>query len=132
MLLTSELVSNALLHARSATGRGLLLIETMASAWGTEPVDGGKVVWFEAAERGDRYVDLSFHVPPDLAEAVVRFSQLLTAADDYCRHGELLTLAPPPQAVVFRNWYLGEFVAQIGGSDPTPWPEYRARGLQPT
>lgn len=81
MLLTSELVTNALLHARSAaelavrlvdgrlrvavsdatatvpvrkrygkdaaTGRGLLLIETMSSAWGTEPVDGGKVVWFE-------------------------------------------------------------------------------------
>jgi len=81
VLLTSELVTNALLHAHSApevavglvdgrlrvavsdatttvpvrkrygkdaaTGRGLLLIETMASAWGTEPVDGGKVVWFE-------------------------------------------------------------------------------------
>jgi len=86
----------------------------------------------EAAERGDRDVDLSFHVPRDLAEAVIRFSELLTAADDYCRHGDLLTLAPPLEAVVFRNWYLGEFVAQIGGSDPTPWPEYRARGLQPT
>jgi anti-sigma regulatory factor (Ser/Thr protein kinase) len=81
VLLTSELVTNALLHARSAaelhvrladgllrvgvtddtpaapvrkhygneaaTGRGIMLIETMASAWGTEPVDGGKVVWFE-------------------------------------------------------------------------------------
>jgi len=81
LLLTSELVTNALLHARSApeldvrlaggrlrvavfdattaapvrkrygkdaaTGRGLLLIESMATAWGTEPVDGGKVVWFE-------------------------------------------------------------------------------------
>jgi len=81
VLLTSELVTNALLHARSApelhvrladgrlrvgvtdatptapvrkrygkeaaTGRGLLLIETMASSWGTEALDGGKVVWFE-------------------------------------------------------------------------------------
>ncbi len=81
VLLTSELVTNALLHARSApelnvrlvdgrlrigvadrthvapvrkrygkeaaTGRGILLIETMASDWGTEPRDGGKVVWFE-------------------------------------------------------------------------------------
>lgn len=83
MLLTSELVTNALLHARSApeldvrlvdgrlrvgvsdttpvapvrkrygkeaaTGRGLLLIETMASAWGTDPNEGGKEVWFELA-----------------------------------------------------------------------------------
>ncbi|MCA1657509.1 MAG: ATP-binding protein [Actinobacteria bacterium] len=87
VLLTSELVTNALLHARSAaelhvrladgrlrvgvtdatpvtpvrkrygkeaaTGRGLLLIETMASAWGTEPVDGGKVVWFELGGDAD-------------------------------------------------------------------------------
>jgi len=82
-LLTSELVTNALLHARSApelrvilvagrlrvsvsddtplpptpkrygtdaaTGRGLLLVETMASAWGTDVSGDGKVVWFELA-----------------------------------------------------------------------------------
>ncbi|MDQ6797876.1 MAG: ATP-binding protein [Actinomycetota bacterium] len=81
VLLTSELVTNALLHARSAaelhvrlaggrlrvgvsdrtpvvpvrkrygkeaaTGRGILLVETMASAWGTDPNEGGKEVWFE-------------------------------------------------------------------------------------
>jgi len=29
------------------SGRGLLLVETMASAWGVEPMDGGKAVWFE-------------------------------------------------------------------------------------
>lgn len=29
------------------SGRGLLLVETMASAWGVESVDGGKAVWFE-------------------------------------------------------------------------------------
>lgn len=28
-------------------GRGLLLVETMASAWGVEPLEGGKSVWFE-------------------------------------------------------------------------------------
>ncbi len=81
VLLTSELVTNAVLHARSApllslrlvdgrlrvgvsdgtpvapvrkrygqdaaTGRGLLLVETMASAWGSEPSGAGKLVWFE-------------------------------------------------------------------------------------
>lgn len=81
VLLTSELVSNVLLHARSAptvtvvveghrirvevaddspalpirkgygpdatTGRGLILLETLASAWGAEPTDRGKCVWFE-------------------------------------------------------------------------------------
>ncbi|MEA3018761.1 MAG: hypothetical protein QOI47_285 [Actinomycetota bacterium] len=29
------------------SGRGLLLVETMASAWGVEPIEGGKSVWFE-------------------------------------------------------------------------------------
>jgi anti-sigma regulatory factor (Ser/Thr protein kinase) len=80
-LLVSELVTNALLHARtdvrvqvtrpggrlriavedygsrkparrghtagSATGRGLDLVEALASEWGVDTVRGGKVVWFE-------------------------------------------------------------------------------------
>ncbi len=83
-----------------------------------------------AAERGDQQVDVAYQVPRHIDEAVTRFAELLTAADDYCRHGDLLTLAPPPEAVAFRNWYLGEFVAQARGSNPTPWPEYRARARQ--
>ena len=31
----------------SGTGRGLLLVERMASGWGSERTAGGKVVWFE-------------------------------------------------------------------------------------
>jgi signal transduction histidine kinase len=80
-LLVSELVTNAILHARtpihvtvdtrgdtarigvadesalsprvrshsvdSGTGRGLLLVERLASAWGVESENSGKVVWFE-------------------------------------------------------------------------------------
>lgn len=81
-LLTSELVTNAVSHAKSAptlridlwaggirvavddqhsdkpkqqavndpnseNGRGLLLVESLASRWGTEMVAGGKQVWFE-------------------------------------------------------------------------------------
>jgi anti-sigma regulatory factor (Ser/Thr protein kinase) len=80
-LLTSELVTNAVLHAATpisitlhtlpnriridvadgnpalpsikeygtdaATGRGLTLFNTLASNWGVQAVDGGKIVWFE-------------------------------------------------------------------------------------
>jgi anti-sigma regulatory factor (Ser/Thr protein kinase) len=80
-LLTSELVTNAVLHAATplcvtlhiltdriridvadgnpafpsvkdygrdaATGRGLTLFDTLASQWGVQAVDGGKIVWFE-------------------------------------------------------------------------------------
>jgi GAF domain-containing protein/anti-sigma regulatory factor (Ser/Thr protein kinase) len=80
-LLTSELVTNGVLHADTsmcvtlhilpdrirvdvadgspsfpsikeygrdaATGRGLTLFNTLASDWGVQAVDGGKIVWFE-------------------------------------------------------------------------------------
>jgi anti-sigma regulatory factor (Ser/Thr protein kinase) len=29
------------------TGRGLVVVESMADRWGVEPADDGKVVWFE-------------------------------------------------------------------------------------
>jgi signal transduction histidine kinase len=31
----------------SGTGRGLVLVDRMAAAWGVDPLDRGKVVWFE-------------------------------------------------------------------------------------
>ena len=31
----------------AATGRGLLLVETLADGWGANPTAGGKAVWFE-------------------------------------------------------------------------------------
>jgi anti-sigma regulatory factor (Ser/Thr protein kinase) len=80
MLLTSELVSNVVLHARTpfelevsisdgvrvvvrdgssdppivsspgpdeSTGRGLLLVHSLATRWGYEVTAAGKSVWFE-------------------------------------------------------------------------------------
>ena len=83
VLLVSEVVTNAVLHARSevrvaiswnahrvrvevcdhspaqpvprhfapdaGTGRGMLLIEELADAWGMSPTSDGKLVWFEVA-----------------------------------------------------------------------------------
>jgi anti-sigma regulatory factor (Ser/Thr protein kinase) len=83
MLLTSELVTNAIIHARTGArltvrvddggvrvevadaahrlpvrrtpsvdavgGRGVQLIDALASRWGVEPSSTGKVVWFEVA-----------------------------------------------------------------------------------
>jgi anti-sigma regulatory factor (Ser/Thr protein kinase) len=91
-LLVSELVTNALLHARttmqvsvepqgdlvriavadgsalvpqrrahsveSGTGRGLLLVEKMASRWGVDSSDAGKVVWFELPRHPEADIDL--------------------------------------------------------------------------
>lgn len=86
VLLTSELVANALLHAagpltltvrqegtlirvevadagtmppavksygpRSATGRGLKMLDELAEIWGWHPSDSGKIVWFELSKDG--------------------------------------------------------------------------------
>ncbi len=82
-LVTTELVTNAVLHARSelevviemgervrlevhdrsveipavrsaaglmATGRGLRLVELLASTWGAQPTTGGKLIWCEFAD----------------------------------------------------------------------------------
>lgn len=104
-LLVSELVTNAVLHARtppeiivrlgrdevrievldgsdrlprakgygveSSTGRGLLLVDRLAAAWGTEVREAGKVVWFAlragATGRDGAGVD-AFAVGPDFPD----------------------------------------------------------------
>jgi GAF domain-containing protein/anti-sigma regulatory factor (Ser/Thr protein kinase) len=102
-LLTSELVTNAVLHAatplsvtlhlladrirvdvadgssvvpsvkdygnEAATGRGLTLFNTLASAWGVQPAVGGKIVWFELP------VDYPF-TPPGVSDGSFRFDLL--------------------------------------------------------
>ncbi len=44
---SSLLPSRKRYSTMAATGRGLGLVETMSSEWGTEPTDAGKLVWFE-------------------------------------------------------------------------------------
>lgn len=76
-----------------------------------------------ALERGDASIDLAYEVPADAADASQRLGDLLDAADAYCRAGEyLITLATPNDALAYRRWFLGQFIDQIGGRPPTPWP----------
>lgn len=76
-----------------------------------------------ALERGEETIDLTFQVPPSVAEACVHLGQMLDAADEFCREDQLLTLAAPDEAVAFRRWYLAEFPAQLAGAAPTPWAD---------
>lgn len=88
----------------------------------------------EAVDRGEPTVDLTYELPVEVREATIALGQMLDECDDYCRAGErLLTLATPPEAKAFRDWYLDEFVRQIDGLPPTPWPESeQARSLVTT
>lgn len=71
--------------------------------------------------------ELVYLVPPAAAGAARHLGAMLDEADDFCRAGRhLLTLAPQPDLVAFRRWYLSEFENQIAGRAPTPWPQYAA------
>ena len=80
----------------------------------------------EALERGEASIDLDYRVPRGVREPAINLGRLLDEADEFCRRGALLTLATPPDAVLFRRWYLTEFVNQIDGNPPVPWPVYAA------
>lgn len=76
-----------------------------------------------AAERGDELVDLSFLVPPEAADAAQALGDMLGEVDEYCRRGEhVLSLVTPEESLRYRHWYLGEFIRQIRGARPSPWP----------
>lgn len=86
----------------------------------------------DAAARGVAEIDLVYQLPPQAAEASRRLQDILDEADEYCRAGaHLLTLATPPDMTRFRRWFLDEFVNQLSGAPPTPYPEYRAEAYGP-
>ena len=43
----------------SGTGRGLVLVDRMATRWGADATDGGKMVWFELDGPAARAFDIS-------------------------------------------------------------------------
>lgn len=61
--------------------------------------------------------------PVEARAATLALRQMLAEADEYCRAGdELLTLAAPPDIAAFTGWYLQEFLRQLDGAAPQPWP----------
>ncbi len=75
-----------------------------------------------ALAAGERRLDVTYRVVPAAAQACEDLLARLDETDEHCREGQLITLAAPTDQVAFRHWYLGEFIAQIAGGDPTPWP----------
>ena len=87
------------------------------------------LIW-GAYERGqDSVPEVVYRVPSDVAGAATALLALLDEADDFCRSGQhLLTVVSTPEVRRYRHWYLTEFVRQIGGAQPVPWPAYRGEG----
>lgn len=78
-----------------------------------------------AADEGIQEIDLVYQVPVTASQASLRLRDILDEADDYCLAGtHLLTLATPPDLTRFRRWFLDEFINQLAGAAPVPYPDY--------
>lgn len=100
--------------------RLLDLIEELRGRFGAVAT-GPRQAMQDAIERGERSVDLEYAVPSELGSAARRLGDLLDEADEFCRSGDLLTMATPADTLAFRTWYLAEFERQIAGQPPRPW-----------
>jgi hypothetical protein len=74
-----------------------------------------------AIESGVENITVNLRMPRSASESMAALSELLVEADDFCREGDLITVAMPPDCRAFREWFLGEFVRQIAQQPPTPW-----------
>ena len=88
------------------------------------PVADNRVQVNAAVERGDDTVDLTFSVPRVAGPFAERLAALLDEADEYCRAGELLTLAATPEIRRFRAWFFGQVVAQLRDEPGTAWADH--------
>ena len=79
-----------------------------------------------AAERKAEYLDLELTIPRQLRNDTVDIAPLLLEADEYCRSGGLLTLAPTEEMRMFWTWFLTEFVRQSDGEPPVSWRDFSA------
>lgn len=104
-------------------GRLLALVRDVTAGYGGFSEEQRRAME-EALLRHETEIDLDYMVPPGAAGAAQQLGDMLEEADEYCRRGDhLLTLATPPEQVRFRRWFISEFVDQVHGHAPTPWPD---------
>ena len=81
----------------------------------------------DATVAGKDVLDLTYRLPASVTQAVRVLGDILDEADEYCRNGRyLLTLATPPELVIYRRWFLDEFTRQAAGEPPQSWAEHLA------
>jgi hypothetical protein len=79
---------------------------------------------FEVAKGAGRItVDVELPADETTRQLTEEITELLDAADEFCRSGDLLTLASPPEIVAWRHWWRDQVVDQIrNNAEPTPFP----------
>ena len=107
----------------SVPARLLILVEELGSRY-QGFTENTRQELLDAMDQGAESIDLVYRVPREIRDATIHLGDLLDEADEFCRAGDLLTLATPPDALAYRRWFLSEFVRQIDGHPPTPWAEF--------
>ncbi|QDH11137.1 ATP-binding protein [Nocardioides dongxiaopingii] len=75
-----------------------------------------------AQEEGLTHTDLEVVMGRTEARGVRRFVELLDLTDAFAREEKMLSLARTPEQHTFQTWFLGEFVRQADGGEPTAFP----------
>ena len=74
-----------------------------------------------AYEAGLEKFDSVVPLPAETLDIVPRALAMMREVDDYCRDGDLLTLAAPSDVAALQDWSTSEILAQFRGGAPTPW-----------
>lgn len=85
-------------------------------------VEGSAVGQSRAVSDDGAAVDAVFDVPRSRRRAFVAIRDHARALERNWAGARLLFVHPGPQAAQLREWWLGQFIAQIDGEPPTPWP----------
>jgi len=75
----------------------------------------------ESAVTGSDRLDLEFDVPVQAAAAFSRLLELLQRLDTDEHQDQLLLFAGGDRAAALRDWWFGQFAAQLEGAAPRPW-----------
>jgi len=100
------------------------LLELVAELRGPRrrEADAIRMQFEDAARAGHETVDIEIPGDDDAVEITERITTLLDTADEFCRSGDLLTLASSPKVVAWRHWWRDQVVGQVReGAAPQPW-----------
>lgn len=75
-----------------------------------------------ALAQGLDRIDSIVPMPEGTPALLQQVATVLQAVDEYCREGDLLTLARSPELIALSEWTRSELTAQYDGAEPTPWP----------
>ncbi|HEX2155345.1 MAG TPA: hypothetical protein VHL52_15375 [Acidimicrobiia bacterium] len=108
-------------ESQASTPRELLDFVVAASEKFERFSNDPNAILEEAWQQGRPNLDLDLELPPEAAQAARDMWSHIVAADEFCRDGNLLTMAIKDEPRRFVEWYLGEVADQIEGAQPRPW-----------